>query len=240
MTTLIRRGAVVTLYLDCPTLIIRPPVLQQIVWKGEEANRAIFVAKVPPGITDPTINGTLHVSLGGIPIGEVAFNIHVRLAADGDAAAKSLVVGPYEPIGSSAKRFRSAFISYSRKDFDVVSFFAQGLGENGIRPLIDVGTLVPGDEWETQLPQFVEKADVFYLMWSDSAATSQYVDWEARHAVGLHGASKRPRIRPIPLHQPWPEPPDYLQRFHFYSEWQAHRAAQLIGLTKPAGVPPSQ
>jgi hypothetical protein len=114
----------------------------------------------------------------------------------------------------------------------------RGLSEKGIRPCVDVVELEPGEDWRKELEARIDTADVFYLMWSDNAATSEHVLGEAQQATARHHAShstpKRPRIKPVPLHQPWPEPPDYLREFHFFSIWQAHRAAQAAGLVKPA------
>jgi hypothetical protein len=101
---------------------------------------------------------------------------------------------------------------------------------------VDLTQLEPGDEWEKELEKHIGRADVFYLMWSDNAARSRYVDWESRRAVALYRQERqprRPRIKPIPLQQPWPEPPDYLRPFHFNSSWQAHRTAQAVDTTKP-------
>jgi TIR domain len=249
LTTRLRPGTVVQFYLDSPTLIVKSPASQQVQWRGAPA-RVVFTVQVPNTITSQSIESVLHVGIDDIPIGEIAFTLYAdrkitpaeqlrRLPPEARrffSQTQSPATATPVPVGTSARRYKTAFISYARTDFPVVSFFAQGLGENGIKPCIDVSTLEPGDEWEKELPSHIGQADVFYLMWSDHAAKSIYVDQEARHAVGLHQLDrqpKRPRIKPTPLQQPWPEPPEYLRRFHFYSEWQAHRAAQAAGLIRP-------
>jgi hypothetical protein len=75
---------------------------------------------------------------------------------------------------------------------------------------------------------------VLILMWSDNAAGSKWVDMETREAIRCYDSSQghRPRIKPIALSQPWPPAPEYLQRFHFYSLWVAHRTAQAVGLVR--------
>jgi len=208
---------------------------------------------VPKNAPIGQIECVLHVGLDNIPIGEIAFELHVTEAHAtertlSDALAVPTFVSMHqappttkaaEPVGTSADHYRTAFVSYARADFREVSFFAQGLSEKGIKPCVDISQLEPGEEWEKELQPQIGRADVFYLMWSDNAARSKYVDWESRHAVELYGQNqqpRRPRIKPIPLHQPWPTPPQYLQPFHFYSVWQAHRAAQAAGLTKPEGA----
>jgi hypothetical protein len=109
-----------------------------------------------------------------------------------------------------------------------VSLFVEGLAVNNIKPCVDVTELEPGHEWEHKLPQHIAGSDVFYLMWSDNAASSRWVKKESREAVKHYEANDRgrPRIVPITLHRPAPQPPSYLRQFHFDSPWLAQRAAQ--------------
>jgi hypothetical protein len=252
LRTALKRGALVQFFLDCPELIVKSPTSQLVKWEGQPT-RVTFTAQVPRTVKADSIEGVLHVGIDDIPIGEISFTLHVdqqdrpmTVRASLPRMASGIVSEDQEqpqataalsPVGTEAQRYESAFISYARTDFPLVSFFAQGLGEKGIKPCVDLTELEPGDEWEKELPEHIGRADVVYVMWSDAAARSRYVDWEARHAVELYGRDrkpKRPRIKPIPLHQPWPKPPGYLRRFHFYSDWAAHRAAQAAGYTKPA------
>jgi hypothetical protein len=251
LRTPIRRDSIVQFYLESPALIVRS-AWQEIAWQGRPA-RVLFDVQVPSALVAASVEAVLHVGLDNIPVGEIAFILHIderiELANRPRALptlATAFVAQPQLrsdepstplPVGTSASRYERAFISYSRRDFSLVSSFAEGLGEKGITPCVDVSSLEPGDEWAQALPAHINRADVFYLMWSDHAARSTYVDWEARCAVGLYRQDrqpKRPHIKPIPLHQPWPEPPEYLRPFHFYSAWQGHRAAHAVGLTKAA------
>jgi hypothetical protein len=231
----VRRGETVQLYLDCTGVAVGASV-QEVVWQGNAVGTA-FEVEVLPG-TAASIEGTVHVAVANVPIGEIAFTLHVEQSVGSsfvDMRRLSIADSLNMPA-ATATRYEQAFISYSRKDFEIVSFFAQGLSEKGIRPCVDVVELEPGDGWKDELEKHIDKADVFYLMWSDNAAKSVYVLDEIKQAADKHGGSqshpKRPRIKPIPLQQPWPEPPDFLKDFHFFSVWQAHRAAQSIGLVR--------
>src|SRR5262249_31563175 len=79
-----------------------------------------------------------------------------------------------------------------------------------------------------QLVDFIDRSDVFYLMWSANAARSEWVAKETRIAIDRYDTSLRhvPRIRPVPIEHPMPEPPNYLKRFQFNSKWLALRIAQ--------------
>jgi hypothetical protein len=84
---------------------------------------------------------------------------------------------------------------------------------------------------------------VFYLMWSGHAAASTWVDIETRRAVAHYDAHPRrvPRIRPVLIEQPMPDPPDYLSRFNFHSKWLALRTAHGTPLfvAGPGPAPPA-
>jgi len=233
----VRRGETVQLYLDCTGVAVGASA-KEVVWRGNTLGSAFEVEVLPD--TAASIEGTVHVAVADVPIGEITFTLHVQQSVGSSFVdmRKLSIADSLNMPSAIATRYEQAFISYSRKDFEVVSYFAQGLSEKGIRPCVDVVELEPGDGWKDELEKYIDKADVFYLMWSDNAAASVYVLDEVKQASEKHIESrshpKRPRIKPIPLQQPWPEPPDYLKEFHFFSVWQAHRAAQQAGLVKRA------
>jgi hypothetical protein len=188
-----------------------------IVWKGAPEH-VVFQVEVPAQDAPSSAEAVLYVSVGGVPVGDIEFV--VRVAAIEQQAAD-------EAVGR-ATRYERAFISYSRRDRDKVSLFAQGLKQSNITtPYLDLTALEPGDEWAQQLPVHIANSDVFYLMWSNNAALSRWVGRESWEAVKLYKASdpRRPRIVPITLHRRAPLPPRYLRQFHFHSPWLAQRAA---------------
>jgi hypothetical protein len=54
------------------------------------------------------------------------------------------------------------------------------------------------------------------------------VDKETRIAIDRYDRSSKhvPRIRPVAIEHPMPQPPNYLERFYFNSKWLALRVAQ--------------
>jgi hypothetical protein len=109
-----------------------------------------------------------------------------------------------------------------------VLLYAEALDDCGIELLSDLTSIEPGEEWEEKLSELIDKADVFYLMWSKNAALSQWVEKETLTAVARYDndSTRVPRIRPVIIEQPMPEPPSYLKRFQFHSKWIALRTAQ--------------
>jgi hypothetical protein len=234
------RGVKVELYLACPGLIVDEP-LQTVKWEGEPTH-VLFNVEAPAGLAPDPINAAVYLSLDGIPIGDVAFRIYVAGAEAADSEDAAVPV-PADLATATAARTRGtsygcAFVSYARKDFDRVSLFAQGLTQREMELAFDVASLEPGADWGTKLPELIGRCDVFYLMWSDNAAQSKWVEKEARLAVWLHHKSQRgaPRIVPITLDRPAPRPPGFLSPFHFDSPWLAQRAAQAMPLFSE--VPP--
>jgi hypothetical protein len=233
LTASIPRGATVDLFMESGSFIIQDPV-QEVIWEGCPVCIP-FTFELPSEPTEGSPKSLLHVSVDGTPVGELEFIIRVApallkisttiaqpTASNGDGATTC------QPVGVSAAAYHRAFISYSRKDFEQASLFAQGLEEHSIDLCMDVKSFEPGDDWADEIDRNIRRADVFYLMWSKNAAESKWVLEEARRAVELSDVNKRqrPRIKPITLHRESPRPPDFLKRFHFDSAWLAHRAAQ--------------
>jgi TIR domain len=234
------RGVEVELYLACPGLIIDAP-LQQVKWEGAPTH-VLFNVEAPAGLAPDPINAAVYLSIDGIPIGDVAFRVYVASTQPADSEDAAVPV-PADLATATAARTRGtsygcAFVSYARKDFDRVSLFAQGLTQREMELAFDVASLEPGADWGAKLPELISRCDVFYLMWSDNAAQSKWVEKEARLAVWLHHKSQRgaPRIVPITLDRPAPRPPGFLSPFHFDSPWLAQRTAQAMPLFSE--VPP--
>ncbi len=77
-------------------------------------------------------------------------------------------------------------MSYSRKDVHDVLLYAEALADCGIKVLFDLTDIEPGEEWELKLFKLIDDADVFYLMWSNNATQSKWVDIESRAALARH------------------------------------------------------
>jgi TIR domain-containing protein len=249
LSTKIERGALVQLFLEIQTLEIATTPLQEVTWEGEPV-RVAYSVDVPLTARLGLCQGTLHIMLEGVPVGEILFELHIeeRKSAKPNGLGSDMPLGIVpegatesddqrpEPVAVTAMKFKRAFVSYSRRDAEQVLLFAEALDDCGIEPLFDLTSIEPGEEWEERLPKLIDKADVFYLMWSRNAALSQWVEKETLAAVARYdNDSKRvPRIRPVIIEQPMPEPPTHLRRFQFHSKWIALRTAQTHSLFSTA------
>jgi hypothetical protein len=222
LTQPVPRGADVALFLEFDQALLIGQPFRQLKWQGVPAIEA-FEVEVPADLVGESVKGRLTLAIDNLPAGDIEFKLHVTTAAN---------VSTEETAETHALPYQYAFISYSRKDFRDASIVAQTLATRQVKLLADVTELEPGDEWAKKLPAIIGRADVFYLMWSENASNSPWVDKEARQATGLYDTSDpgRPRIIPITLKRPSPRPPDYLSKFHFDSPWLAQRTANEVPL----------
>ena len=85
-----------------------------------------------------------------------------------------------------------AFISYAREDENLVAETARRLNDSGVVTWFDKHSLKPGDDWEMQIEQAIEKADFFLLFLS--RATEEKIGFKNREIqLALKQQSYRPR-----------------------------------------------
>ena len=115
-------------------------------------------------------------------------------------------------------QLRSAFISYASADRAKVVARIQGiqLACPDMDIFFDVESLRRGENWEPRLYQEISKRELFYLFWSQNAASSEWVQKELEYAVANKTIDY---IEPIPLESPDTcSPPECLNCKHF-NDW---------------------
>ncbi|MEZ5959996.1 MAG: toll/interleukin-1 receptor domain-containing protein [Hyphomonadaceae bacterium] len=116
------------------------------------------------------------------------------------------------------KRHKRVFLSYSSKDRETVSAIATAYEAAGVQHFFDRTSLKSGEEWSPRLRQEIDRADLFHLCWSRSAAESEWVEKEAEHALTRRRRSngKKPDITVQMLDgPPWAKHPDSLDSINF-------------------------
>ncbi|MBL8549611.1 MAG: toll/interleukin-1 receptor domain-containing protein [Hyphomonadaceae bacterium] len=81
------------------------------------------------------------------------------------------------------RRVERVFLSYSSQDRQTVSLIASAYHRAGIPCFFDRASLKSGEEWSPRLKREIDRADLFHLCWSKSAAASRWVHTEAEHAL---------------------------------------------------------
>ena len=112
--------------------------------------------------------------------------------------------------------YQAIFCSYSHQDTQIVERVERAYKALGLDFLRDVMMLKSGQDWNAELLNMIDRADIFQLFWSNTAAASKYVREEWEHALNL----RRPLgfIRPVYWQQPMPPPPPELAAIHFAYE----------------------
>ncbi|MBN8607399.1 MAG: TIR domain-containing protein [Caulobacterales bacterium] len=114
------------------------------------------------------------------------------------------------------KRHKRVFLSYSSKDRETVSAIATAYASAGVEHFWDRASLKSGEEWSPRLRKEIERADLFHLCWSKSAATSEWVEKEASYALTRRRRAKKPEITVQMLDgPPWAKHPDSLDSINF-------------------------
>ena len=120
--------------------------------------------------------------------------------------------------GARLKRFKRVFLSYSSADRETVSRIATAYQMAGVDHFWDRTSLKSGEEWSPRLRKEIDKSDLFHLCWSKSAATSEWVEKEAEHALTRRQRSKgkTPSITVQMLDgPPWAPHPKHLDSINF-------------------------
>jgi hypothetical protein len=231
---LIERGKELTFTLDMPGLQVKESE-RSLVWGGEP-DSVRFTVTVPEGSKPKVIWGTVEILYESVPVGEVEFKF--RVVADAAQEPAPVVAPP--PAEQAEVMFTKAFISYSRKDSEMVLEKVQMLEAQGIECYLDMMTFKPGEEWEKMINHYIDVCDVFFLFWSNASKSSPEVDKEIRYALQRRGKSApRPVIKPIPIEgPPVVTPPPYLSHLHFDDRYRYFiKAKQVERLEASARAP---
>lgn len=180
---------------------------RETTWKGSRESQQ-FVVDIPDDPGKQKVFFVLRVFLqrdDWMPVGEISFFIKV---AGATSAGK--------PVGSEAKRYHYAFVSYASKDRQEVLRRVQMLGIFDQKFFMDVLSLQPGEEWEPALEQHILDCDLFLLFWSTNARNSEWVLREVKFALARKNGRRDapPLIQPIPLELPVVPPPPELGHLH--------------------------
>jgi hypothetical protein len=197
--------------LTMPGLQVDDPE-QGLVWNGKTAS-VQFGVSVPRDHGPGTVVGTLTVSKDWVPIGHIKFSVRIA-----DAAVIRRKQS-FSSVGEDARRYESAFISYASEDRRKVLERVQVLPSVGVRVVVDVIDLEPGERWKRELYRYIDKSDVVLLFWSTAAKRSKWVRREIRYALKRQQhdeVDEPPAIRPViiegpPVPRPWKE----VEHLHF-------------------------
>jgi len=120
--------------------------------------------------------------------------------------------------GARLKRHKRVFLSYSSQDRETVSAIATAYEAAGVPHFWDRASLKSGEIWSPRLRKEIDRADLFHLCWSKSAAGSEWVEKETEHALerNIRSKGKMPSITVQMLDgPPWAPHPRQLDAINF-------------------------
>jgi TIR domain len=160
------------------------PEIQTVCWNGVITKVSLQI--IPPKYaTSKTVYGNCKVSVDGLTIGRVAFQLHLGRGDDSD-----------DRQISRARAFKSAFASYAPQDRRHVLARVQGVERLGVKVFMDVHGRGGNEQCKEENYQVIDSSDILYLFWSRHARRSKCVEQEWRHAMKKRGAGF---INPVPL-----------------------------------------
>jgi hypothetical protein len=180
--------------------------LQRRTWAGEPIDFS-FSVEADADVKQAVILARVFVD--DAQIGVLAFTRPVI-----GAAKKAADIGDRVRL----KRHKRVFLSYSSQDRETVAAIATAYQMAGVAHFWDRASLKSGEEWSPRLRQEIDRADLFHLCWSKSAASSEWVEKEAAHALTRRRRSngKRPDITVQMLDgPPWAPHPLSLDSINF-------------------------
>jgi hypothetical protein len=101
------------------------------------------------------------------------------------------------------------FICYSRRDMIFADRLVSELEAAGFLVTIDRRDLPYGEEWQSELADFIRTADTVVWIVSPDSVSSKWCNWELGEVVRL-----KKRMLPIAITRPLPDIPEALGRVH--------------------------
>ncbi len=203
-TTTIAEGAEITATPQMDGFQFKP--VRVTVGFYEDWERFNFEIRAKSAPVDQFATGKIVFTVEGLIVGEIPLSIYVG----GDSAEWAFE-------DNTTKMYQSIFCSYSHDDTQIIERVERAYKSLGMEYLRDITTLKSGTHWSDELLRLIDRADVFQLFWSKTAAESPYVKQEWEHA--LQYEDTRPNfIRPVWWEDPMPTVPDELRHIHFWHQ----------------------
>jgi hypothetical protein len=196
----VSEGAMITATPLLPGFQFNPPSIQMGFY--EDWHRFDFKLRAKDAPLDQAANGVLTFSVEGVIVADVPLSIFV-----------SQQPRPRKMISAAQKAYNAVFCSYSHKDTLIVERVERAIKTLGVEYLRDVHALRSGQHWGEELYKLIDRADIFQLFWSPTAAQSPYVEQEWRYALDLDRGDTF--IRPVYWQRPIPSVPQELRHIHF-------------------------
>jgi hypothetical protein len=181
-------------------VLIRDPI-QAITWKGNTTGVA-FAVKIPGNYSANRLTGAVLIFQNSTPLGMIRFRVNVQQKEGEPTPVQRLA-----PLGE-AEIFRCAFVSYAHEDREEIRRRMQTLLSMKSDYFQEIFTQGPGEKWEEELSNKMDKTDVFLLFWSPAANNSPWVKTQISYALNCKQGEEEKPPEIIPVITGAPPPPE--------------------------------
>ena len=134
--------------------------------------------------------------------------------------------GTYKPKTTKEKNI---FLCHASEDKAKVRELYQALKNDGFAPWLDIEDLLPGQEWQLQIPQVVRDSDIVLVCLSQSAVNKAgYVQKEIRFALDIAEQQPEGKIFLIPLKLENCKVPERITKWQWVNYYEKDGYSKLI------------
>jgi uncharacterized protein YjbI with pentapeptide repeats len=196
------QGTEITIVPSCEGITFNPEYIS-LKWT-EDFHRADFRFRAEKSLLGDAAKGYISIYVGPLIVGTLKFAL---LLNEFDSTPLH-----NQEVQSRMYHKDAIFISYSHKDTEIALAFKKVHEATGYDVLIDIDQLRSGQDWNSELMQMIDRADIFQLFWSENSKNSKYCKQEWKHALKRKAEGF---IRPVYWQKPIPDPPKELSKYHF-------------------------
>lgn len=134
----------------------------------------------------------------------------------------------YREAAKSGRRSLRVFLIHSSVDKPAVRALYHQLRADGIDPWLDEEHLLPGQDWQQEIPKAVRESDIAIVCLSKgSISKSGYIQKEIRYALDIADEQPEGTIYLIPVKLEDVDIPGRLNRWHWINLYEKNGYAQL-------------
>jgi hypothetical protein len=230
-TTPISLNTQITVVPECDQITFDPPSLTKI-W-DEAWTRFVFDFKPARVVSGVPLDIRVSVQIATVEVAHIHCTVDVLEAK---AASTPPVTETENPLAeaklnsTTSYLYETIFISYSRKDKDIVKVYKHVQEAVGNVSFVDTYSIRAGEDWRAALARAIDQADIFQLFWSENSAGSPNVRDEWQYALQHKCPDTRcvGFIRPVCWTDPIePSPPEELGHLNF-----KYRSLAELGISR--------
>lgn len=154
---------------------------------------------------------------------------HLPAAVDTEALSHSVNDTPAHKLNSDKSRPLRVFLCHSSNDKAAVRELYHRLRADEVEPWLDEEDLLPGQDWQQEIPKAVRNSDIVIVCLSQGAVNKRgYIQKEIRYALDVADEQPERTIFLIPLKLEECDVPDRLTRWQWVNYFDGRGHERLL------------